>query len=245
MGSRVTVFARAAWAVRRGLRARTRTWCWRSSTGSSSWTPLWLGDTPRVTLIHHIHRDHDVTELGRVGPGPRRWRWRRQPLKLLYSGGSPFLTISEAAKADITALGIPAEDVHVGYLGVVRVRRGAAPAVGDAAAAVSRAPKKYKRIELLLDAVEAIPEAVLDIAGEGDHRPELEAEIARRGLGDRVVLHGHVTEAVQGAAVRAGVGEPDGEFGRGVVPDGHGGRDVRDAQRGAARRRARGIDRGR
>ena len=35
---------------------------------------------------------------------------------------------------------------------------------------------------------------MLDIAGEGDHRPELEAEIAARGLGDRVVLHGHVSE---------------------------------------------------
>ena len=40
---------------------------------------------------------------------------------------------------------------------------------------------------------------MLDIAGEGDHRPELEAEIARRGLGDRVVLHGHVSEAEKAA----------------------------------------------
>ena len=54
--------------------------------------------------------------------------------------------------------------------------------------------KRYKRIELLLDVVEAIPGAVLDVAGEGDHRPALEAEIAARGLGDRVVLHGHVSE---------------------------------------------------
>ncbi len=87
--------------------------------------------------------------------------------------------------------------MHVGYLGVV--------GFDEALPARSETPrllylgrlKKYKRIELLLDAVEAIPGAVLDIAGEGDHRPELEAEIARRGLGDRVVLHGHVTEAVK------------------------------------------------
>ena len=54
--------------------------------------------------------------------------------------------------------------------------------------------KRYKRIEVLLDALEATPEAVLEIAGDGDHRSALEAEIARRGLTDRVRLHGHVTE---------------------------------------------------
>jgi O-antigen/teichoic acid export membrane protein len=47
--------------------------------------------------------------------------------------------------------------------------------------------------------LEALPGAVLDVAGEGDHRPALEAEIAARGLGDRVVLHGHVDEATKAA----------------------------------------------
>ena len=45
--------------------------------------------------------------------------------------------------------------------------------------------------------LEAVPEAVLDIAGEGDHREALEAEIAARGLGDRVVMHGHVSEELK------------------------------------------------
>jgi O-antigen/teichoic acid export membrane protein len=35
---------------------------------------------------------------------------------------------------------------------------------------------------------------VLEVAGDGDHRPVLEAEIDRRGLHDRVTLHGFVTE---------------------------------------------------
>jgi glycosyltransferase involved in cell wall biosynthesis len=42
--------------------------------------------------------------------------------------------------------------------------------------------------------LEAIPELALDVVGEGDHRPDLEAEVARRGLGDRVVMHGYVDE---------------------------------------------------
>ena len=95
--------------------------------------------------------------------------------------------------------------------------------------------KRYKRIELLLDVLEGVPGAVLDIAGEGDHRPALEAAIAARGLGDRVVLHGHVSEEREGGAVRARVGEPDRLLGRGLVPDGDGGGDVRHAERGDPR----------
>src|SRR5205085_6816315 len=47
---------------------------------------------------------------------------------------------------------------------------------------------------VVLDVLEAVPEATLHIAGDGDHRPALEAEIEHRGLSDRVVMHGHVSE---------------------------------------------------
>ena len=54
--------------------------------------------------------------------------------------------------------------------------------------------KQYKRLEVLLDVLEGIPGARLEVAGDGDHRPVLEAEIDRRGLRDRVTLHGFVSE---------------------------------------------------
>ena len=47
---------------------------------------------------------------------------------------------------------------------------------------------------MVLYCLQAVPEARLEIAGDGDHRPALEAEIERRGLADRVVMHGHVEE---------------------------------------------------
>ena len=65
MGSRSTVFPRAAWAVRRGL-ARDADVVLEVVNGITFLTPLWLRK-PRVTLVHHIHRDHYVTELGRKG----------------------------------------------------------------------------------------------------------------------------------------------------------------------------------
>lgn len=195
MGSRRTVFARAAWAVRRGL-ARDADVVLEVVNGIAFLTPLWLSGKPRVTLVHHIHRDHYVTELGRIG-AVAALALETAPLKVLYGGASPFLTISESAKADIVALGVPAEDVHVGYLGVVPFEQELPGRSETPRLLYLGRLKRYKRIELLLDVLEGIPGAVLDVAGEGDHRPELEAEIARRGLGDRVILHGHVSEDVK------------------------------------------------
>ena len=145
-----------------------------------------------MTLVHHIHRDHYVREMGRAG-SVAAWVLETAPLKLLYRG-SRFLTISNAAADDIAAHGIPREQIEMNYIGVEL----------DAYAPGRRADqpmllylgrlKRYKRIELLLDVLEQIPEATLEMAGEGDHREAIEHEIARRGLAPRVRMHGHVSE---------------------------------------------------
>src|SRR6478735_6795045 len=178
MGSRTTVFPRAAWAVRRGL-ADDADVVLEVVNGITFLTPLWL-KKPRVTLVHHIHRDHYVTELGRKGAVAAMVA-ETLPLKLLYTG-SPFLTISDSARRDMVELGIPEEDIRVGYLGVVPFPEPLAEREATPRLLYLGRLKRYKRIELLLDVLEAVPDAVLDIAGDGDHRPELEAEIAARGL---------------------------------------------------------------
>jgi glycosyltransferase involved in cell wall biosynthesis len=190
LGGRSTVFPHAIWRQWRGLVPDADV-VLEVVNGITFLTPLWL-KTPRVTLVHHIHRDHYRRELGRLGPlaaflletAPLRWLYRR----------SRFLTISHASAHDIAAHGIPLERIDVGYIGVEL----------DAFAPGQRAAtpellylgrlKRYKRVEVVLDALEAVPEATLHIAGDGDHRPALEAEIAARGLAERVVMHGHVSE---------------------------------------------------
>jgi glycosyltransferase involved in cell wall biosynthesis len=156
-------------------------------------TPLWLR-TPRLTLVHHIHRDHYVREMGRAGR-VAALLLETLPLRLLYRR-SRFLTISHASARDIARHGIDPARIEVGYIGV---ELGAFEPKPEARAEVPTILylgrlKRYKRIEVLLDALERTPEAVLEIAGDGDHRPALEADIARRGLTARVRLHGHVTE---------------------------------------------------
>jgi glycosyltransferase involved in cell wall biosynthesis/O-antigen/teichoic acid export membrane protein len=192
MGTRLTVFPRAAWAVARGA-GRDADVVLEVVNGIAFFSPLWFFlRAPRVALVHHVHQRHYVTELGRRGR-VAALLLEKLPLSVLYRH-LPFLTISGAAREDLVALGVPREQIHVAYLGVEPAAfRPGVRAEQPTLLYLGRL-KQYKRIEVVLDVLEAIPEARLEIAGDGDHRPALEAEIARRGLGDRVTLHGFVNE---------------------------------------------------
>jgi glycosyltransferase involved in cell wall biosynthesis/O-antigen/teichoic acid export membrane protein len=192
MGTRMTVFPRAAWAVFRGL-GRDADVVLEVVNGVAFYTPLWwFLRKPRVALVHHVHQDHYVAEMGPKG-SLAAFIGERLPLRFLYRG-TEVLTISDAARNDLVALGVPRERIHVAYLGVE-------PAQFHPGARSERPSllylgrlKQYKRVESTLEVLEGIPEARLDIAGDGDHRPVLEAEVERRGLEDRVTFHGFVEE---------------------------------------------------
>ena len=189
MGDRVTVFPRAFWAVMRGVGRDADVVC-EVINGITFLTPLWLRK-PRVAMVHHVHKDLFLGEYPRMGL-LLYWILERLPLKLYRR--TPFLTISNSARDELVRDGIPAENITVEYLGVDpgKYRRGSR-AETPTLIFVGRL-KAYKRVEVLFDVLEALPEATLDVVGEGDHRPDLEAEIRRRGLGPRVCLHGYVGE---------------------------------------------------
>lgn len=195
MGGRVTLFARAPWASLRGI-GRDADVVLEVVNGIAFFTPLWFWlRIPRVTLVHHVHRDHYVAEMGPKG----RWAAllaEHIPLRFLYQH-HPFLTISHAAKRDLVEqLHLPADRIHVSYLGVEHELYHEAPKTEHPSLLYLGRLKQYKRLEVLLDVLEAMPaETRLEIAGDGDWRPQIEADIERRQLGDRVTLHGHVTEA--------------------------------------------------
>jgi glycosyltransferase involved in cell wall biosynthesis len=192
MGGRSTVFPRVILRQWRGLVPDADV-VLEVVNGVTFLTPLWLR-TPRVTLVHHIHREHYAEEMGRPGR-LAAFLLETAPLRFLYRT-SRFLTISRASADDIAAHSIPREQVDVNYIGV----EADASAPDESKRATEPTLlylgrlKRYKRIEVVLDALEASPGAVLDLAGEGDHREALEAEIAARGLGHRVRMHGHVSE---------------------------------------------------
>jgi glycosyltransferase involved in cell wall biosynthesis len=192
VGGRSTVFPRAILRQWRGLVPDADV-VLEVVNGITFLTPLWCR-LPRVTLVHHIHRDHYVRELGGKGR-VAALMLETVPLRLLYRH-SQFETISQSSARDIAAHGIDPRRIEISYLGVEQgafrpdpERRAPEPTL----LYLGRL-KRYKRIEVVLDVLARNPGAVLELAGDGDHREALEAEIDVRGLAHRVRMHGHVSE---------------------------------------------------
>ena len=183
---------RGAWAVMRGL-GRDADVVLEIINGITFLTPLWLRK-PRVALVCHPHRDLYTGEFGQGRGRILAAMLEELPLRLLYRR-APFLTISESAKDDLVKVdGIPREHIRVSYCGVEPGMFEPAPKTAEPKLLYLGRLKAYKRIEHVLDVLEALPGATLDIVGDGDHREALEAEIARRGLGPRVEMYGHVDD---------------------------------------------------
>jgi glycosyltransferase involved in cell wall biosynthesis/O-antigen/teichoic acid export membrane protein len=192
MGSRLTVFPRAAWATFRGL-GRDADVVLEVCNGIAFFTSLWRWlRKPRVLLVFHVHQEHYVTELGLVGRIAALFL-EHIPLRFLYPG-VPVITISQSSRDALLELGIPREQLHVVYCGLDEgelrpCERAPAPTL----VYLGRL-KRYKRIELLLDVAAAVPAATLHVAGDGEHREALEQRAAELGLDGRAVFHGYVDE---------------------------------------------------
>lgn len=192
MGGRATVFPRGAWAVMRGL-GRDADVVLEIINGITFLTPLWLRK-PRVALVCHPHRELYVGEFGRFRGRLLAALLEELPLRLLYRR-APFLTISESARDDLVEIdGIPRGHILVSYCGVEPGSFGRSQRTSEPRLLYLGRLKAYKRIDHVLDVLEAVPGATLDIVGEGDHREALEAEIAMRGLDSRVQMYGYVDD---------------------------------------------------
>ena len=235
MGTRLTVFPRAAWATFRGL-GRDADVVLEVCNGIAFFTSLWRWmRKPRVLLVFHVHQEHYVTELGLRGR-VAAFLLEQVPLQIFYPG-VPVITISQSSREDLVALGVERERIHVVYCGLDSGLLAPGPKAPEPTLIYLGRLKQYKRIELLLDVLEAIPEAHLDLAGDGDHRAALEAEVERRALGGPRDLPRPRRRAGEGATAGAGVGGPDRLVGRGLVPDRVRGRRLRHADGRDARRR--------
>ncbi len=190
IGSRTTVFPRSIVRGRAALESKADV-VFEVINGITFLTPIWM-DIPRVGMIHHIHREHYVREMGSPGRIAAA-ALETLPLKFFYRG-TTFMTVSESTAGEIASHGIPRSQIHVAHNGVESTHL--APGVRSETAKIVYLGriKRYKRIELLIEALAQIPGVVLEIAGDGDHRPEVEQAIAKYGVGDRVRLHGFVSE---------------------------------------------------
>jgi glycosyltransferase involved in cell wall biosynthesis len=191
MGTRTTVFPRAILAVMRGL-GRDADVVLEIVNGITWLTPLWL-TKPRVVQILHVHRG--IWEREYPGTGLVLHQLLEVlPLRLLYRRAR-FMTISGVAAEEIAALGLPRERIDVRYCGVDPEPYHHFPRAPEPRLVFVGRLKAYKGVERVMDILDAVPGATLDVVGDGDHLPDLEQEVVRRRLGDRVRFHGYVDDA--------------------------------------------------
>jgi glycosyltransferase involved in cell wall biosynthesis len=111
----------------------------------------------------------------------------------------PFEAISESTREDLAERGIPMSSTAVIYPGIDSA--GYTPNPAERAAVPTFAYlgrlKKYKGVHLCIEAFGRMAnrEAILEIAGAGDYRPQLEALAKSLDLGNRVRFLGRITEA--------------------------------------------------
>jgi glycosyltransferase involved in cell wall biosynthesis len=193
IGGRSTVFPRVIWRQWRGLVPDADV-VLEVINGITFLTPIWLR-RPRLVFIHHIHRRHYVAEMGRKG-AIAAFLLETAPLRWLYRGAS-FVCVSQATAEDIAAHGVSHSKISVNYNGVELDAFSPGPKSPEPTLLFLGRLKRYKRIELLLDAMTALPRGTLHIAGDGDYRPAVEEAIAARGLAGRVRMHGAVDESTK------------------------------------------------
>ena len=195
LGGRLTVYPRAAW----------RTWRRRGRldvvidvvNGLPFGTPLFR-QRGVLALLHHVHERqwHIIYPglRGRVG-----WFVESRLVPLIYRG-VPFLTVSEASRRDLTALGIAPERVAVARNGLRAV---AVPVAEDPEPRVSVLARlvPHKRIEIAIRCIAELasrePRLHLDIVGEGWWHEQLTELVRTLGMEERVSFHGRVPDATR------------------------------------------------
>lgn len=162
---------------------------------------------PTVVLTHHCHREQWPVAgrlVGRLG-----W-FIESKLAPALQKSCRYITVSRPSADDLRELGVDDDRISIIRNGVDPVPEIAVGAEDVAAAAdpclgpegprlvtLSRLVP-HKQIEHAIDAVAALapdyPHAVLDVIGSGWWSDELLAYAGERGVADRVIFHGQVSE---------------------------------------------------
>jgi glycosyltransferase involved in cell wall biosynthesis len=166
------------------------------------YTPRW-GARSTVALVPHLFGGTAFQEFA-APLAAAVWAAER-PLGRVYRN-VPFEAISESTADDLAERGIPRGTVQVIYPGIdsVAYTPNAAKRSPTPVFAYLGRLKKYKGVHLAIRAFAAMdsPSAVLEIAGAGDYRGELESLARSLDLGGRVRFLGRISEAEKLALLR-------------------------------------------
>lgn len=149
-----------------------------------------------VALVHHVHREqwHIIYPgwPGRVG-----WFVESRLVPRLYRR-QPFLTVSEASRSDLVALGIRPAAIAIARNGLDLHPTGVPESIAPSLVVCARLVP-HKRLEQAFEVLARLrsdlPGLRLEVVGDGWWRDRLEEEVDVRGLRAAVTFHGHVTDA--------------------------------------------------
>jgi glycosyltransferase involved in cell wall biosynthesis len=192
-GGRLSVYAWAALLLLRSGRRFDR--ILDVSNGIPFFTPA-LTRVPSVLLVHHVHGDQWRIEF----PAPMALvgRWLEERVVPWLYGRRSVIAVSDTTRAALVEIGFDPDRVTVVHNGAhAPLEHLWGPAGAPTVVYVGRL-KRYKRIDRLVLAFAALherfPSARLEIAGDGDARPAIEAAIRSLGLERSVTLHGFIDE---------------------------------------------------
>ncbi|SHF59277.1 Glycosyltransferase involved in cell wall bisynthesis [Jatrophihabitans endophyticus] len=149
------------------------------------------------TLVHHVHRE----QWQIIFPGLRGsigW-WIESRVAPVVYRRVPYMTVSEASRADLGRLGVAPERIRIVHNGIdvphpsALRARSATPRVCVLGRLVP-----HKQVEHALETVaslrHAIPDLRLDVVGDGWWSAPLRDAAERAGVDDLVTFHGHVSD---------------------------------------------------
>lgn len=163
-------------------------------------TPWWV-EAPVVLLAHHLFGD-TAFQAAPVPVAAATWLLERTVPRVYRN--TPIIAVSESTRQDLVARGLSASQIEVIPNGI-DVRH-YSPDPGSAS--VERPTllflgrlKRYKRIDLVLDAVAELAREGLDVellvAGDGEEHAALRGQAERLGIADRVRLLGFVDDRLK------------------------------------------------
>jgi glycosyltransferase involved in cell wall biosynthesis len=158
-------------------------------------TPLY-SRKPVITLVHHVHREQWPVVL--PGWQARLGWWIESRVAVRVYRRCRYVTVSEATRAELTAMGVAEERISVVYNGTPDLPGVPVTRSGHPSLVVLGRLVPHKQVEVALRAVATLvatfPSLELVVAGQGWWEPQLKALTANLGLGDRVRFAGFVDE---------------------------------------------------
>jgi glycosyltransferase involved in cell wall biosynthesis len=161
--------------------------------------PFWsrlVTRSPVVVLVHHVHR-----EVWPVAVGPVAARvgwWLESRLAPRVYRGCHYVTVSEATRRDLVALGVADERIEIVHNGTEAWAFPDSPRSPGPRLAVVGRLVPHKQVEQAVDVVVALSrdrDVHLDVVGHGYWEDAIREHAADKGVLDRVHLHGYVTDA--------------------------------------------------